>query len=60
MLHPSPRERGENSQFEIVAAGGTNGQAEKGDREYHIIAVHSGLYVTKKGTSTTCGMKPTY
>ncbi|KAF2627068.1 hypothetical protein BU25DRAFT_393664 [Macroventuria anomochaeta] len=34
-----------NSQFAIVAAGGTQGKPEKGDREYHIIAVNSGLYV---------------
>jgi hypothetical protein len=33
-------------QFEIVAAGGTQGKPEKGDREYHLIAVNSGLYVT--------------
>jgi len=36
-------------QFEIVAAGGTQGKPEKGDREYHLIAVNSGLYVTSNG-----------
>ncbi|KAH6642393.1 ricin B lectin domain-containing protein [Boeremia exigua] len=34
-----------NTQFAIVAAGGTQGKAEKGDREYLIIACNSGLYV---------------
>ncbi|KAJ9650276.1 hypothetical protein H2198_010411 [Neophaeococcomyces mojaviensis] len=36
----------ENAQFEIVSAGGAWAQPEKGDREYHILVVHSGLYVT--------------
>ncbi|KAF1364079.1 hypothetical protein EJ07DRAFT_162590 [Lizonia empirigonia] len=40
----------ENTHFAIVAAGGTNGKPEKGDREYHIIAVNSGLYVSSNGT----------
>ncbi|KAF1923731.1 uncharacterized protein M421DRAFT_74449 [Didymella exigua CBS 183.55] len=35
-----------NHQFAIVAAGGTQGKPETGDREYLIIAVNSGLYVT--------------
>lgn len=46
---PSQRENGANSRFEIVAAGGSNGKPENGDREYHIIAVNSGLYVTDNG-----------
>lgn len=39
----------ENTHFAIVAAGGTRGNPEKGDREYHIIAVNSGLYVSASG-----------
>ncbi|KAL1653698.1 hypothetical protein SLS61_003846 [Didymella pomorum] len=34
-----------NTQFVIVAAGSTQGKPEKGDCEYLIIAVDSGLYV---------------
>ncbi|KAI4948940.1 hypothetical protein J4E91_005402 [Alternaria rosae] len=40
-----------NTHFEIVAAGGIDGKAEKGDREYHIIAGNSGLYLTSAGPS---------
>lgn len=47
----SPRTPGaKNTQFVIVAAGGTQGKPEKGDREYLIIAVNSGLYVAANGT----------
>ncbi|USP74422.1 hypothetical protein yc1106_01696 [Curvularia clavata] len=35
-----------NHQFLIVDAGGANCHPEKGDREYLIIAVNSGLYLT--------------
>lgn len=42
-----------NTHFAIVAAGGTQGKPEKGDREYFIIAVHSGLYVAANGTLCT-------
>jgi hypothetical protein len=35
--------------WEIAAAGGTNGQPESGDRQYHILSVSSGLYVTCLG-----------
>jgi len=35
-----------NTVWEIAAAGGKNGQPESGDREYHILSVSSGLYVT--------------
>jgi hypothetical protein len=35
-----------------VAAGGTNGKPEKGDREYHIISCNSGLYLTSNGKYT--------
>ncbi|KAI4666530.1 uncharacterized protein J4E79_002569 [Alternaria viburni] len=38
-----------NTHFEIVAAGGTDAKPEKGDREYHIIAACSGLYLTSAG-----------
>ncbi|KAI1516062.1 Ricin-type beta-trefoil lectin domain containing protein [Pyrenophora tritici-repentis] len=34
-----------NTHFEIVAAGGTSAKPEIGDREYHIIAGNSGLYL---------------
>jgi hypothetical protein len=40
-----------NTVWEIAAAGGTNGQPESGDREYHILSVSSGLYVTCLGES---------
>ncbi|KAF3050856.1 hypothetical protein E8E11_009667 [Didymella keratinophila] len=41
-----PRTPGaKNTQFMIVAAGGTQGKPERGDREYLIIAVNSGMYV---------------
>ncbi|KAJ8112548.1 hypothetical protein OPT61_g5109 [Boeremia exigua] len=36
---------GRNTQFAIVASGGTQGKPEKGDREYLLIAVNSGLYI---------------
>ncbi|PSN71219.1 hypothetical protein BS50DRAFT_487014 [Corynespora cassiicola Philippines] len=41
----------QNAQFEIVAAGGTQAHPENGDREYHIIAVHSGLYIAANVTT---------
>ncbi|CAE7033608.1 hypothetical protein P3342_007107 [Pyrenophora teres f. teres] len=34
-----------NTHFEIVAAGGSSAKPEIGDREYHIIAGNSGLYL---------------
>jgi hypothetical protein len=37
--------------WEIAAAGGTNGQPETGNREYHILSVSCGLYVTCLGES---------
>ena len=40
-----------NTVWEIAAAGGTNGQPETGDREYHILSVSCGLYVTCSGES---------
>jgi hypothetical protein len=42
-----------NTQFVIVAAGSTQGKPEKGDCEYLIIAVDSGLYVAANGTSSS-------
>ncbi|KAF5851303.1 hypothetical protein GGP41_004111 [Bipolaris sorokiniana] len=40
-----------NHQFQIVYAGGVGGNPEKGDHEYFIIPVNSGLYVTAHDTS---------
>ncbi|EMD61508.1 hypothetical protein COCSADRAFT_96969, partial [Bipolaris sorokiniana ND90Pr] len=40
-----------NHQFQIVYAGGVGGNPEKGDHEYFIIPVNSGLYVTAHVTT---------
>ncbi|EUC33404.1 hypothetical protein COCVIDRAFT_91994 [Bipolaris victoriae FI3] len=40
-----------NHQFQIVCAGGVGGNPEKGDREYFIIPVNSGLYMTAHVTT---------
>lgn len=41
--------KNENGKWEIVAAGGTKGEPEIGDREYHIIAVDAGLMMCAAG-----------
>lgn len=52
LLFVSPKDPvSNNTVWEIAAAGGKNGQPESGDREYHILSVSSGLYVTCSGES---------
>ncbi|KAM0270841.1 hypothetical protein ACHAQH_009322 [Verticillium albo-atrum] len=48
--------QGQNMVWEIVAAGGTEGNPEMGDRQYHIIGVESGLMLcaAENGSDSQC------
>ncbi|RMZ70335.1 agglutinin ssa [Pyrenophora seminiperda CCB06] len=49
-----------NTHWEIVAAGGVNAKPESGDREYHIIAANSGLYLamnTRENSGVTVELR---